>query len=148
MAATRRRWTWKSCALVPCGSRVEKPWSPAAREIPAWVLDYQRRAEQARLQHIHMKVIEYPEETQDSQGELEMPDANSNLVQKQLSELMQQVVYIVQACNEEKELLEAEFESVWANIEILDGRIQTDKRQVDVEVAGVGTQLQSQEAVL
>jgi SMC interacting uncharacterized protein involved in chromosome segregation len=95
-----------------------------------------------------MRAIEYPEQAEEGQGELEMPDASSNLVQKQLSELAQQVVHIVQACNEEKELLEDEFESVKANIEILESRIHTDKQRVDSEVAGVGTQMQVQEAVL
>jgi hypothetical protein len=98
---------------------VEKPPSPAGREIPGWVQDYQHRIEQARLEHQQMKAIEYPEEAEEAQGELEMPDANSNLVQKQLSELAQQVGHIVQACKEEKEILEDEFESVKANIEHL-----------------------------
>jgi hypothetical protein len=95
-----------------------------------------------------MKAIEYPEEAEEGQGELEMPDANSSLVQRQLSELAQQVVHIVQACNEEKEILEDEFESVKASIEILESRIHTDKQQVDMEVSGVGTQMKLQEAVL
>jgi hypothetical protein len=95
-----------------------------------------------------MKAIEYPEEAEEGQGELEMPDANSSLVQRQLSELAQQVVHIVQACNEEKEILEDEFESVKANIEILEPRIYTDKQRVDMEVSGVGTQRKLQEAVL
>jgi len=58
------------------------------------------------------------------------------------------VVHIVQACNQEKEVLEDEFESVRANIEILVLRIHTDKQRVDMEVAGVGSQMQLQEAVL
>ena len=91
-----------------------------------------------------MKALEYPEEAEEGQGELEMTDANSNLVQRQLSELTQQVVRIVQACNKEKEILEDEFESVLFNIKILETRIQTDKHRVDAEVAGVGSQIQLQ----
>jgi predicted nucleic acid-binding Zn-ribbon protein len=124
------------------------PRSPAAKEIPIWVQDYQRRIEQARLEHQQMKPIEYPQEAEEGQGEFEMPDANSNLVQKQLSEHAQQVVHIVHAGNEEKEILEDEFESVKANIEIVESRIHTDKQRVDMEVAGVGSQMQLQEAVL
>jgi len=86
-----------------------------------------------------MKAIEFPEEAEEGQGELEMPDVNSNLVQQQLSELAQQVVHIVQAYKEEKEILEDEFESVRANIEILETRIHTDRQRVDIDVAGVGT---------
>jgi hypothetical protein len=58
------------------------------------------------------------------------------------------VVHIVQACNEEKEVVEDVFESVKANIEILESRIHTDKQRVDMEVSGVGTQMNLQGAVL
>jgi len=95
-----------------------------------------------------MRVIEAPEEAELGQGELEIQDASSTLVQKQLLELAQQVVHIIQACNEEKEVQEDEFESVKTNIKILETRIHTDKHRVDMDVAGVGTQLQLHEAVL
>jgi hypothetical protein len=58
-----------------------------------------------------MQDIEYPSKAPVSNGELEMGDASSNLVQKQWSELAQQVVHIVLACNEETDVLEAEFDS-------------------------------------
>jgi len=74
-----------------------------------------------------MKAIEFPGEAEECHGELKIPDANSNLIQRQLSELAQEVVHIVQACNEEIEMLRDEFESVWANIEIPGSRIQTNK---------------------
>jgi hypothetical protein len=64
-----------------------------------------------------MKAIEYPEEAAEGQGELEMTEVNFNLIHRQLSELAPQVVHVVQAGNEDKELLEDEFESVKANIE-------------------------------
>jgi hypothetical protein len=128
MAAPRHILSWKSSALAPSRSGVEKPRSPAARENPIWVQNYQRQIEHARLEHQQMKAIEYPVEAEEGQGELEMPDANSNVVQKQLSELPQQVVHIVQACNEEKDILEDESESVKANIEILESRIHTDEQ--------------------
>jgi len=139
---------WKSGALAPSGSRVEKPRSPAARETPVWVQNYQRSIEQARLEYQQMRAIEAPEEAELGQGDFEMQDASSNLVQKQLLEPAQQVVHIIQACNEEKEVLEAEFDLVKASIEILETRIYTDKHRVDMDAAGVGSQLQLQEAVL
>ena len=148
MATPRRRLTSKSSALAPSGSPVEKPRSPAAREILALVQEIQSRIEQDRLEHQQMKELEYPKGAEGGQGELEMTDANSNLVQKRFSELVQQVVHIVQACNEEKELFEDELDWFQANLEILESRIQTDKHRVDSEVAGVGTQVQLQQAVL
>ena len=140
--------TWKGGALAPSMSRVEKPRSPAAREIPAWVREYQRRIEQAQSQHEKIRQVGYPKEAELGQGELEMLDNNTSLVQKQLSELAQQVVHIIQACNEEKDVLEDEFESFRANIEILESRIQTDTQRVDADVSGVGSQSQIQQAVL
>jgi hypothetical protein len=50
-----------------------------------------------------MNQLEEPEETLPGQRELEMPDENSDLVQKQLLQLAQHVVSIIQACNKEKE---------------------------------------------
>ena len=113
----------------------------AAKEIPVWVLEYQNRIELARLEYQQMKIIEAPEEAELGHGELEMPNVNSGLVQKQLSELAQPVVHIIQACNEEKEVLDDECESVRANIEILEARINTDRLRVE-NVAGEGMQMQ------
>jgi len=95
-----------------------------------------------------MRAIEAPDEADLGQGELEMQDVSSNILQKQLSELAQPVIHIIQGCNQEKEVLEDECDSVKANIEILETRIYTDKHCVDMDVAGVGSQLQLQEAVL
>lgn len=74
-----------------------------------------------------MKAIEYPEEAEEGQGELEMPDANSGLVQRQLSELAQQIIHFILACNEEKDVLEEEFDSLKNVITILDSRLHTEK---------------------
>jgi hypothetical protein len=93
------------------------------------------RIEQARLEYQPMKEIEFPEEAEQGQRALEMPDASSDLVQKQLSELAQHVVHIMQACNEEKVILEDEFDLVQANIDILETRVHTDKYRVDAAVA-------------
>jgi Xaa-Pro aminopeptidase len=112
------------------------------------VREYQRRIEQARLEYQQMRAIEAPEEAELGQGELEMQDVSSSLVQKRLSELEWEVGYIIEACNEEKEVLEDAFDSVQSNIKILETRIYTDKHRIDADVAGVGTQLQLQEAVL
>jgi len=94
MATPQRRLTWKGGVLARSGSRVEKPQSPAAKDIPAWVKDYPHQIEQARLEYQTMKSIEFPEEAELGQGELQMTDANSNSLQKQLSELAEQVGHI------------------------------------------------------
>jgi hypothetical protein len=88
---------------------VEKPQSPAAKEIPSFVQEYPRRIEQAWPEYQQLKEIEFPGEAVQGQGELEMIDDSSNLVQKQLSELVQQVVHMVPAGNVEIEILEDEF---------------------------------------
>jgi len=55
-----------------------------------------------------------------------MSEANSDLVQDQLSELAQQVMHVIRACNQENEIIEDDFESVKNNIQILETRIQTE----------------------
>jgi predicted nucleic acid-binding Zn-ribbon protein len=95
-----------------------------------------------------MTAIKYAEEAEEGQGQLEMANANYDFIQKHLSELALQVVHIVQVGNKGKEILEDELKSVKANIEILESRIDTDKQRVDKEVAGVGSHMQLQEAVL
>jgi cell division septum initiation protein DivIVA len=66
---------------------VEKPRSPAAKKIPSWVQEYERRIEQAQLEYQQLRAIEAPEEAELHQGELEMQDGSSSLVQSQLPEL-------------------------------------------------------------
>ena len=97
MATPRRRLK----ALAPSGSRVEKPRSPAARTIPGWCLEYQRRIEAARRDYLLLKEQEEQEEALEGQGEIQMSEVNPDLVQKQLSELTQQIVHVIEACNKQ-----------------------------------------------
>jgi len=82
--------------------------------------------EEARREYLLLKAHEEPEEAEERQGEVAMWEVNSDLVQNQLSELAQQVMHVIQACNEEKEIIEDDFESVENNIQILETRIQTE----------------------
>ena len=148
MAAPRRRLTYTSKALPPSSSRVEKPRSPAARPIPEWCLEYQRRIEAARRDYLLLKEQEEPEEAEQGQGEIQMSEANPDLVQKQLSELAQQIVHVIEACNEEKDILKEDFDSVRNGILIMESRLQTEKSKIDTEVQGVGSMMNFQQAVL
>ena len=69
-------------------------------------------------------------------------------MQKQLSELVQQIVHVILACNEEKDVLEEEFDSVKNGIIIMEGRLQTEKFRIDSRVQGVGSKRQFQQAML
>jgi len=95
MAAPRRRLTFTSKALAPSGSRVEKPRSPAARPIPEWCIEYQRRIEAARRDYLLLKEQEEPKKALEGQGEIQMSDENRDLVQEQSSELAQQIVHVI-----------------------------------------------------
>jgi hypothetical protein len=64
MATPRQRLTWKSGALAPSRFRVDKPQSPAGREIPLWVQEYQMRIKRAPLEYHLMRAIEAPEEAE------------------------------------------------------------------------------------
>jgi len=77
-----------------------------------------------------------------------MIDENSDLLQKQLSELTEQIVHVIQACNKEKDQLEEEFNSIRNGILIMECRLQTENVRIDSAVLGVGTMMQFQQAVL
>jgi hypothetical protein len=105
MAAPGRRLTFTSKELALSSWRVEIPRSPAARPILQWYLEYQRRIEAARRDYLQLKEQEEPDEALEGQGEIQMTEANSDLVQKQLSERTQQIVRVMEACNEEKDII-------------------------------------------
>jgi uncharacterized protein Yka (UPF0111/DUF47 family) len=55
--------------------------------IPEWCLEYQRRIEAARRDYLLLKDQAEPEEAHECQGEVEMTEASTDLVQEQLSEV-------------------------------------------------------------
>jgi len=77
-----------------------------------------------------------------------MLEPNTDFVQEQLSELAQQIIHVIEACNEEKDILEEEFDSVRNGIVIMESRLQTEKIRIDSEISGVGTMARFQEAML
>ena len=87
-----------------------------------------------------------PQEAQLGLGEVEM--RLDDPVHQQLQGLTQQIVHIIEACNSEKEVIEEEFLSVHQEIQILEGRIRTERSLIDGEVSGVGGQLIVQQAIL
>jgi len=73
---------------------------------------------------------------------------NQDPVRQQLEGLTQQMVHIIEACNSEKGIIEEEFLSVNQDLQILEGRIRTEKSLLDQEVSGVGKQLSIQQTIL
>jgi len=148
MAVPRRRLTFTSRALATSGSRIEKSRTPVARTTPEWCLEYQRRIEAARKDYLLLKEQEEPEEALEGQGEVQMLEANPDLVQEQLSELAQQIAHVIEACNEEKDLIKEDFVSVGNGIKIMESQLLTEKRRIGSEVQGVGSVMNFQQAVL
>lgn len=140
--------TYSSKVLAPSGSRVEKLQSPAAWGIPEWCLEYQRRIEAAQRDYLLLKEQGEPEEAEQGQGEVEMTEANTDLVHRQLSELAQQSVHVIQTFNEETDVLEEKFDSLKNGITIMESRLQMEKVQIDSEVSGVESMMQFQQAIL
>jgi hypothetical protein len=95
-----------------------------------------------------LKEQEEPEEALEGQGEVQMSEANPDLVQSQLSELAQQIVHVIEACNEEKDILEEDFDSVRNRIMFMECRLQTEKTSIDSEVQGVWSMMNVQQAML
>ena len=91
---------------------------------------------------------EEPEGAPEGQGEIQMTEANTDLVQKQLLELPQQIVHVIEACNKEKDILKEDYDSVKNRILIVESRLLTEKTRMDTEVQGVGTMMNFQQVVL
>jgi len=148
MAFPRRRLTLSTKTSTHRSHRIEKSSSarsPRAQEIPQWCLNYQLRIEAAREQLKQIKEAGEPEEAELGLGEVEM---NQDPVKQQLEGLTQQMVHIIEACNSEKGIIEEEFLSVNQDIQILEGRIRTEKSLLDQEVSRVGHQLMIQQTIL
>jgi len=120
--------------------------SPADRVLPEWCQRYQQRLETAAEEIRLIREHEEPEEAIEGLGEVEM--AKSDPVKTKLQELTQQMVHMVQACYEEKELIEDEFVAVRQGLELLETQILTEKAKLEGEVAGVGSQMLIQQAVI
>jgi hypothetical protein len=75
---------------------------------------------------------------------VELTKASTDLVHKQLLELAQQTVHVILACNNEKDVLEEEFDTLKNGIRIMESPIQTQKVRIDSEVSGVGSKMQFQ----
>jgi nitrous oxidase accessory protein NosD len=73
---------------------------------------------------------------------------DNDLVQKQLTELAQQVVHVIQAWNEEKGILVEEFNSLRNGIMIMESQLQTEKGRIYFEVSAVAFRMQFQETIL
>jgi hypothetical protein len=140
--------TFGSQALAPSGSRIEKPRSPAGRAIPARFQEHQRRIEAGRREYLLLKSQEGPEEAESGQVEVEMTAANTDLVRNYLSELAQHIVHVIAACNEEKHILEEDFDSGKNGIIIMESRLQTENIKISSEVHRVGSMMQFQQAML
>ena len=95
-----------------------------------------------------LKEQEEPKAAEEGQREVEMLEASPSLVQRQLLELAQQIVHVIDACNEEKEVLEEECDSVKNGILIMESRLQTEKIRMDSEILKVGCMAQLQDAML
>jgi len=79
---------------------------PSGKGYPSMVPGHQRRIEAARREYLVLKHQEEPVEAPEGQGEIEMSKTKPDLVQRQLSELSQLIVNVIEACNDNKEVLE------------------------------------------
>lgn len=85
------------------------------------------------------------EEAQLGIGEIPMPVADA--VPDKLEQITQQMMHIVQACKEEKGIIEEEFVAVWQDLKILEGGLRTWQGSIEREVSGVGGQMGFQQAI-
>jgi len=74
--------------------------------------------------------------------------AEPDPVRTKLQELTQQMIHVVQASNEEKELIQDKFVAVRQDLELLETQILTENTKLEGEVSGVGSQMLIQQAVI
>jgi hypothetical protein len=149
MATPRRRLTLLSTVSQQKSTWVEKrrsDKSPRARALPECCQKYQQRLEAAAEEIRLIKENGEPEEAIQGPGEVAM--AKSDPVRTKLQELTQQMVHVVQACNDEKGLIEDEFVAVRQDLDLLKSQILTEKAKLEGEVSGVGSQMIIQQAVI
>jgi hypothetical protein len=135
MATLRRRLTFLSGSSVLKPSRVEKrssDKSPVAQEIPAWCRQYQCRLEPAAEQVWLIRENGEPDEAKQGLGEVEMQEQDQ--VRTKLQEITQQMLHVVQACNEKKGLIEDEFLAVRQDLDLLELQICTEMARNEGEV--------------
>jgi len=148
MVDPRRRLLFNSLALARSNTRIEKPQSPAGSAITEWLQEHQWMMEATQRDNLLLKSQEEPDVATCGQGEVDMTEANTDLVQRQLLELAQYIVHVSQACNEHKDVLAEELDSLENGIIIMESRLQTEKVANDSEVTAVGSMMQFREAML
>jgi len=104
--------------------------------------------EVTRKDYLLLKSQEEPDVATCGQGEVDMTEANTDFVQRQLLELAQHIVHVTQACNEHKDVLEEELDSLNNGIIIIESRFQPEKIEIDSEVTAAGSMMQLREAMM
>jgi hypothetical protein len=114
--------------------------------LPEWCQKLQQRLETATEDIRLIRENGEPDEALEGLGEIEMLEQDP--VRNKLQELTHQMVHVVQACNEEKNIIEDEFAAVRQDLELLETQILTEKAKIEGEVSGVGSQMLLQQAVI
>src|SRR5580765_3132425 len=133
MASNRRRLLSGANQLASASSGVAKSKQPS-RPLPEWVKKLQEQYEASRRQYLDSKKDE----------DTEMVDS----VQAQVNHLDQEFQRLVEACNSEKEAIEAEFDDVRLGCQLFSRQVATDKALEQQAIVGHEEQIQVLNAVL
>jgi len=77
-----------------------------------------------------------------------MVEATQESVKNQSSKVAEQVVQVIQLCNEEKRILEEEFDCVQKGNLIIESKLRTEMVRIDSEVSGVRSMMHLQQVAL
>src|ERR1700681_427522 len=133
MASNRRRLLSGANQLAPASSGVAKSKQPS-RPLPEWVKKLQEQYEASRRQYLDSKRDE----------DTEMVDS----IQAQVNHLDQEFQRLVNACNSEKEAIEAEFDDIRLRCQLFSRQVATDKALEQQAIVGHEEQIQVLNAVL
>ena len=137
MASHRRRLTFGAGQLAPTSSGVAKSKQPS-RPLPEWARRLQEQYEQSKRQYLNSREQSGPDE------DTEMIDT----VQVQVNRLDLEMQRLVEACNNEKEAIEEEFEDVRLGCQLFSQQVETEKALGRQILEGHEEQIQVLNAVL
>ena len=112
MATPRRRLTFGAGRLAPVSTAITKSTASASRPLPDWVQKIQNHYQQTRQRYQAMI----------SEEDTEMTDS----VQTRVSRLDQEIQNLINCCNNEREVIEIEFDDVKRDCEIFAQQVETN----------------------
>jgi len=134
--------------MAPRVGRIEGSRSPAGLDYPKNCQQFRSSIEVAQREYMRLNCQQESDEAPSGQWDVDLTETNTDLVQRQLSELAQQIIHVILACHKENDILEEESDILKNGLMIRESRLETEKVPIDSEVQGVGLMMYFQHLIL